>query len=228
MIFIEYNSEIDLKDKKIIGIDETGVGDFFGFVVSCAAIVPKKNLDKIIELGIKDSKQLSDSRILLLCEQIKNLVYYSINYLSPLEYNRLNEKLNANEIKMFSHLKALEKLQSLASNIDYVFIDQYSTLKSIEKYYKKMVLDTNEWELPKIKFDTLLSHKAENIDINVAVASVLARGMFLNLMKKQSKKFGVDLPLGAGPNVKEFAQNLFKNKDEDFKKTISKTHFKMF
>lgn len=45
-----------------IGVDETGVGDYFTPVVSVACFIPKNNIDEIINLGVKDSKKLNDKK----------------------------------------------------------------------------------------------------------------------------------------------------------------------
>lgn len=42
-----------------IGVDETGVGDYFSPVISVACYIPFKNIDRLIALGVADSKTLS-------------------------------------------------------------------------------------------------------------------------------------------------------------------------
>ncbi|HBE99254.1 MAG TPA: ribonuclease HIII, partial [Firmicutes bacterium] len=44
--------------------DEVGTGDFFGPVCVCAAYLEEKELPRIEELGITDSKKMNDGYIL--------------------------------------------------------------------------------------------------------------------------------------------------------------------
>lgn len=214
-----------LKDKKIIGIDETGVGDYFGPIVSCAAFIPLKNIENVKALGIKDSKKISDKKILKISDELSKLVYYSIHHLSPQGYNSLNKIYNSNELKMFSHLNAIQKLQERLE-IDYIFIDQYSTLNSIEKYYETF-MSKNWANLKPFKTKVLLSTKAEDIDLSVAVASVLARGYFLRYMRDMNEKYNIEFPLGAGKKVKEFVQEFNKKNSIDTLNKVAKMHFKI-
>ena len=53
-----------------IGVDETGVGDYFTPVVSVACFIPKNNIDEIINLGVKDSKKLNDKKIITIAKKL--------------------------------------------------------------------------------------------------------------------------------------------------------------
>ena len=46
-----------------IGTDESGKGDFFGPLVIAGVLVDEKNAQYFHELGIKDSKKLSDKKM---------------------------------------------------------------------------------------------------------------------------------------------------------------------
>lgn len=45
-----------------IGTDESGKGDFFGPLVIAGVLVDEKNAQHFLNLGIKDSKKLSDKK----------------------------------------------------------------------------------------------------------------------------------------------------------------------
>ena len=55
-----------------IGTDEVGVGDFFGPLVVAATYVTPENLNLIEKLGIKDSKKLTDTKILEIGPIVEN------------------------------------------------------------------------------------------------------------------------------------------------------------
>ncbi|KKB26642.1 Ribonuclease HIII [Mycoplasmopsis meleagridis] len=229
MKFIQFEPIYNLNTKKIIGIDETGVGDYFGFVVSCAAYVPINKLDWVNSLGVKDSKKLTDKKIKEIASLLAKEIYFSTHFFTTKEYNDLNQTLNANEIKMLLHLKTIEKLQNKIDKIDYIFIDQYSTFSSIVKYYEKFLEKENKekYQIAEIKHDVLLSNKAEDLNINVACASIIARALFLDLMAQKNKLYNVVFPFGAGEKVKLFASKLFENKDKNFVYEVAKIKFKM-
>ena len=50
--------------QNIIGTDEVGCGDYFGGIIVCASYVPNDKILHLTKLGIKDSKQISDSKIM--------------------------------------------------------------------------------------------------------------------------------------------------------------------
>ncbi len=50
----------DLARRSVVGSDETGTGDFFGPVTVAACYVRADQIELVQELGVKDSKQLTD------------------------------------------------------------------------------------------------------------------------------------------------------------------------
>jgi ribonuclease HII len=62
------------KYNNFIGVDETGVGDYFSPIISVACFVLPQNIDKLLELKVNDSKKLSDNYILQIAPEIKKLV----------------------------------------------------------------------------------------------------------------------------------------------------------
>ncbi|MBF2021267.1 MAG: ribonuclease HII [Hydrococcus sp. C42_A2020_068] len=75
----------------VAGVDEVGRGCLFGPVVAAAVVVPISAISRLIEIGVKDSKQLSAKRRLELSQQIKEFVpAYQVSYASVREIERLN------------------------------------------------------------------------------------------------------------------------------------------
>ena len=54
-----------------IGSDESGKGDYFGPLVICAVYVDERSLALFEALGVRDSKQLTDSQIHRLAQQVR-------------------------------------------------------------------------------------------------------------------------------------------------------------
>ncbi|BAW18365.1 ribonuclease HIII [Mycoplasmopsis bovigenitalium] len=227
MKFIEFNQElINIDNKNIVGIDEVGVGDYFGPLVASAVFVPLENKNTLKELGVTDSKKITDSKIRLLAPEIKKLTKYSTYCLKPSTFNSLSRFNNGNELKMFAHLGAFTNLK-IDEIIDFVLIDKYSTTNSIEKYYKKLTNPDFFAKFKQFESDVLLANKAESLSIEVACASVLARERFLIEMENMNKKFNEIFPFGASNSVKEFAANLFNRRHDIEPKDVCKLTFKM-
>ncbi|WP_406616990.1 ribonuclease HIII [Mycoplasmopsis adleri] len=231
MKFIEYNFSINLKEKNIIGIDEAGVGDYFGPLCSAAVLIPYQNVNKVVALGVKDSKKLTDKAVREIAEKLKSsgLIMYSIHHLTPKGYNSLNKKYNANVLKMFTHLNSFTNLEKKLTSYDYVFIDQYANKTSIEKYYEELIYANNWAKLTEINSEILLAHNAESVCPSVAAASVLARAEFLSLMDEMNEKYHIEFPFGSSKKVKEFAKKFFDkhNNDPNLINEVCKSSFKM-
>ena len=57
-----------------IGSDEVGTGDFFGPIVVTATFVSKENINYLMDLGVRDSKKITDDKILKIGKEIiKNI-----------------------------------------------------------------------------------------------------------------------------------------------------------
>ena len=74
------NSETTSDNKlfrNLIGTDEVGTGDFFGGIVVVACYVKAELINDIKKLGVRDSKELSDSKIMDIAPKIIIIVTYT-------------------------------------------------------------------------------------------------------------------------------------------------------
>ncbi|MBU4689599.1 ribonuclease HIII [Mycoplasma zalophidermidis] len=227
MNFIEFNSSLNVVDKRVIGVDEVGVGDYFGPLVSAAVLIPQENKEKLIKLGVIDSKKISDTKIKVLAPQIRKLCVYGVYVLSPKGFNNMSKMHNGNELKMFTHLSSIDKVLVKNNEYDFIFIDKYSTTNCIQKYYDKFMNSNFFVKFTTIKKDIILANKAEDISLEVACASILARETFLYKMEEMNQKYGIQFPFGASQKVKEFAKELFEKRSDIVITDICKTTFKM-
>lgn len=200
-----------------IGSDEVGTGDYFGPVVVTATYVNKDNISFLEELGVRDSKKLTDEKILKVVPLIiKKIPYETIIY-TNIEYNE-NKEFNMNKIKAILHNKALLKLMKKDNyNYDKVIIDQFCYPKNYYGYLKE---SSNVFR--KIDFTT----KAEDKCLSVACSSLISRYVFIKEMEKLSKKLGKTIPKGAGILVDEFGKEIVNKYGKDILKSIAKTNFK--
>ena len=94
-----------------IGTDESGKGDFFGPLVIAGVLVDEKNAELFKDLGIKDSKKLTDKKMLSLSVKIKQLAPHSIIMITNSKYNELYTKIgNLNRLLAWGHARAIENI----------------------------------------------------------------------------------------------------------------------
>ena len=203
-----------------IGSDEVGTGDYFGPIVVTASYVSKDKISYLEELGVRDSKKVTDEKIMKIApELIKNIPHQTI-ILTNEEYNKWQEKgYNMNKIKTILHNRViLGLLKQDNFMIDMVVIDQFTSPRSYYGYLK----DMNENVYRKITFTT----KAEDKCLSVGCSSIISRYIFLNEMEKLSKSIDKVLPLGASTVVDETGKDIVNKHGKDILNKIAKTNFK--
>jgi ribonuclease HII len=222
--FVEFTNGI-FDNKSIIGVDETGVGDYLTPLVACAAFVEFENIEKIKQLGVTDSKLMTDKKIIEVFPMLKDLVVFRVNHLTQKGYNNLNKYMNANELKMFLHIKSINHLElKLKVKSDMTIIDQFSTEASIVKYYESLVggkLTADSFVKP-----VMLLEKAESKHVSVAAASVIGRYHFLKMMEDQDEELDMKTPLGTNETVEKFAMDFVKTYGRKALYSLAKISFK--
>ena len=200
-----------------IGSDEVGTGDFFGPVCVVASFVEEKDLGRLSDLGVTDSKKMEDSHILEIGPALVKEFPYSSLSLSPLQYNALYKKgENLNSIKAKMHNRCLLNLKS-SFPFSHPCMDQFAEEGLYYSYLKgeKEVLEG-------IAFST----KGELAFPSVALASVLARYSFLRKMGKMREEYGFPFPLGASSLVQEAGKEFARIHGEKELEKVAKMNFK--
>lgn len=212
----------DLKDDRFkfistIGSDEVGTGDYFGPIVVTASYVDIKDKFKLEELGIKDSKKITDDKIRSIAPKIIKEIPHTTFILTPKEYN-VKGITNMNKIKAILHNKVLYSLVNKDS-YDYkqIVMDQFVYPK---KYFEHINDIPN-----KVTNITFTTH-AEDKCLSVAVSSIISRYIFLNEMDKLSDELGIPLYKGAGDNVDIQGLEIIKKYGFEKLKSIAKLNFK--
>lgn len=199
------------------GSDEVGTGDFFGPITVAAALVKESDIARLKELGIDDSKRLSDEKIKELGKILINEFVYSQVALDNEKYNELIDNgLNINEMKCKLHNQVLLNLKKKYPAVKNIFVDQFV---SEDKYYKYLS-DTKN-----VVRDITFKTKGESYFPCVAVASIIARYSFLSKMEKLSKKYKREIPFGASKKVTEFAQQFVNDFSKEELLKIVKKNF---
>ena len=204
-----------------IGSDEVGVGDFYLPMIVVAAYINAHQYQRLKELGITDSKKMSDTKIRELGPVLIKEFEYSKLTLTNEKYNEMVEKgENINSLKAKMHNRALNNLHNKYIDVIAIYVDQFV---SEEKYYSYLS-EKDEPILKGISFKT----KGESRFPSVALASVIARYSFLSEKDKLDAKYGLDFPFGAGKQADEFKKVLLDKVGPDEFDKLVKKNFKNY
>lgn len=200
-----------------IGSDEVGTGDYFGPIIVTATYVEKENIPFLEELEIRDSKKMTDEKILEVVPKIIKKIPYNSMILSNKEYNLNHDKYNMNKAKAILHNKVLLKTKNEHPNYEYIVVDQFAEKYVYFNYLKESV---------NVVRDITFLTKAEDQVLSVACASVISRYLFLKEYDKLSKELGFILPKGAGPIVDEVGLKIVEKFGKEKLNEIAKISFK--
>lgn len=203
-------------DISSVGSDEVGTGDYYGPIVVTASYVNKDDIPFLTELGVKDSKKLSDEQILKIVPKIIKRIKYKTIMLSNKEYNKnYGKDMNMNKIKAVLHNKVLTEMVK-NNEYDYIVVDQFEPESS---YYKHLS------EVPSpLKGITFIT-KAEDKCLSVACSSLISRYIFVKEIDKLGDKYGIFLPKGANYYVEDVGIKLVEKYGVNVLKEVAKLNF---
>lgn len=205
----------EFKGQQRIGIDESGKGDYFGPLVIAAVYVDAATEAELALMQVRDSKKISDGRILEMAPDIRLVCPHSVVAIGPQRYNELYAKIrNLNRLLAWGHARALENLLDqvpCTRAISDQFGDERLILNALQAKGRAIVLEQRP--------------KAES-DLAVAAASILARAEFLLRLKRLSNEVGTTLPKGASPAVELAARMVVKKHGRERLGSVAKLHFK--
>lgn len=209
-------SELFSAEKGHIGTDESGKGDYFGPLVVAGVFILDEQQKVLAELGVKDSKRLSDNRVREFADLIKRGYKHSLVVIGPEKYNELYSKLrNLNRILAWAHSRAIENLLE----------EVHCTLAVTDQFGDKVYV-LNALMKKGRNIELIQRPKAEE-DLAVAAASILARAEFLKRLYFLSQDIGINLPKGSPPFVVETGIELAKAHGVQVLDKVAKKHFKI-
>ena len=215
-LFQEDDKEIN-EPANYIGTDESGKGDFFGPLVVAGVLVDKTVISKLKDLGVRDSKTITDINIKRLALKIKSLLKnkYDIIPIKPEKYNELHSKMsNVNLIMGWAHAKVIENILN-SFEVEEAISDKFGN--------EKIILNALQKKGRQIKLHQVT--KAERYTA-VAAASILARDAVIKWFEINSKKLKIKIPKGASAEVENIARKVIENFGKDVLPKLVKMHFK--
>lgn len=203
-----------------VGSDEVGTGDYFGPIVVTATYVDKEKIQLINDLGVKDSKKLTDEKIKKIAPTLLKEIPYVTFTLNNEDYNKYqNMGYNMNKIKAILHNKVLYSITHKEEKYPYqkIVIDQFVYPR---KYFEHIMEATEK--VTDITFTT----KAESKCASVAAASIISRYIFLMKLEEMSKELGLVIPKGANDIVDETGSEIVEKFGIAKLNEIAKLNFK--
>lgn len=210
-------SEVDdsLNKTARIGIDESGKGDFFGPLCVAGVFAEDEGIAKLKEIGVRDSKTLSEKAIREIGNKIRNNFVHQIVKINPIKYNELIVQFgNLNRLLAWGHATTIEQLVE-KTNCRCVIIDQFADEKVVLTALKRKHLE----------LDLTQRHRGEE-DLVVAAASILARQAFVESLDKMEKEFDQEFPKGASQRTILFGRKFLRKHGREELKKVGKLHFK--
>lgn len=204
------------KSNGLIGVDESGKGSFYGPLVIAAVHVDTNTRKKLIDLGVRDSKDLEDYKIREYAQKIKEWCEFQVINIDSAAYNRGYKKKfgSLNKILGWGHAAALERVLKKV-NCKNALSDKFGKESDVENYLTEISSGIH------IEYKT----KAES-NIAVAAASILARDRFVRGIEDLSNKYGFKFPKGYNEdNVLELGKKFVNEYGEAELKEVAKTHF---
>jgi ribonuclease HII len=152
---------------KVAGVDDAGRGSIIGPLAIAGVLLHDKDLPKLIDLGVKDSKRLSPHRREQLASEIKEIALkYHVEMLSPAEIDRVVEtgkklhKLNRLEAQTMAKVITILKPEVAYVDASDVLADRF----------KQHIMENLTF-----KVQIISEHKADVKYPIVSAASILAK-----------------------------------------------------
>ncbi|HIH31761.1 TPA: ribonuclease HII [Candidatus Woesearchaeota archaeon] len=202
-------------------------------VIVCAAIAQDR-LSILKELGVKDSKLLTEKQREEIFKNIEHQLKYELTIIQPKDIDEaVNAKsYNLNWLEADKAADLLNKIDTkLDNDVSEVIVDCPSNNTNAYKNYLKQKVDNEEMKLT-------VEHKADLNHLIVGAASIIAKVTREKEIEKIKKKIKIDFGSGypSDPKTKEFLKKyysqyplIFRKSWEPYKSIVSsKSQTKLF
>jgi ribonuclease HIII len=202
---------------RIIGVDESGKGDFFGPLVVAGFLAGDEDLADLAVLGVRDSKKIADQKLLKIDEVLRKQYRHFVTVIMPEAYNRRYEQLrNLNLLLAEGHAVTIRGVLEQAP-ADMAISDKFGKDERLET-----ALSAIGCTLP---VRQIVGGEAIP---QVAAASIIARAEFLRQLRRLSDEIGVELPKGAAAHVDEAGRRVVAKHGAELLSRVAKTHFRNY
>ncbi len=204
-------------EQHVLGIDESGKGDFFGPLVIASLLADDRQLKRMADMGVRDGKLISLNKTLEIDDWLRDNYEHHVVVINPAEYNqRYREIKNLNKLLASGHAEAISHV-ARKHRVDLAVSDKFGKPELIEGELRRRKLDLNLKQIV----------RGEKI-LQVAAASILARARFIREMERLSAECGFELPRGASAQVDEAGRRLVRKLGPEVLENVAKQHFKNY
>ena len=195
----------------VLGIDEAGRGPMIGPLIIVGTVIDTKNEQSLLDLRVKDSKQLSPKQREELFHKIKRTVKaYKVVHVSPEEIDEAveSEETNLNWLEADHSAAIINELKP-----DKAILDCPSpNIKAYVAYVKKKLT---------VKCEIIAEHKADENYPIVSAASILAKVTRDQEIEAIKKKIGHNIGSGypADPITHAFVEKNYQKYPDIFRKS---------
>ena len=161
----------------IAGVDESGRGPVIGPMIMCVFYCDDKEIPKLKEIGVKDSKLLSDAQRRGIEPKLRKIGFWKKTVISSSEINeKMKKKVSLNELEAEKIGVMLNEIEFEKAFIDSPDADGKKFERRIRKYCKKGVLACENY--------------ADRKYLVVGAASIIAKNERENQVEKIAEKIG--------------------------------------
>jgi ribonuclease HII len=186
---------------KILGIDEAGRGCVIGPMVVAGVLVEKKELEKLKELGVKDSKRLSSEKRRGLIGKIKRLV---IDHQLVLHQPEEIDIVSLNELDLQTITELIKHFLP-----DQAIFDVPTHPNGVENFVQSVKLRVKK------EVELVGENKADEKYTVVSAASIIAKVERDHIVEQLRKEYG---DFGSGymsdPKTQQFLENWYRKQGE--------------
>ncbi|MFH1134170.1 MAG: ribonuclease HII [Nanoarchaeota archaeon] len=170
----------------ICGIDEAGRGPVLGPMVMAGVAIEEKDNYTLVQLGVKDSKQLTPRRRKALAKKIREMARWKLVVISPQEIDEAvrSKTSNLNWLEATTMARILHELKPDKAWIDCPSVNINAFQARLEK------------ELGGQEVELVLEHKADANFPIVGAASIIAKVARDQEIDRIEQRIG--LPIGSG------------------------------
>ncbi len=167
---------------KICGIDEAGRGPVIGPMVMAGAMTDEKGIQKLQELGVKDSKLLSPRQRERLFPKISEICSLKIVVIQPREIDEAvsSPTSNLNKLELIHTAVIINDLEPHQAIVDCPSTNTKSYAEELRLFLKNK------------KIEIIAEHKADLHFPIVSAASIIAKVTRDNEIEKIKKRIGIE------------------------------------
>ncbi len=180
LVPIDLHGNSQSHSKWIIGIDEAGRGSLVGELMVCSYAVKKGDITKLLDIGVRDSKQLTPFARQKLYYKLIEIGLFSIYAIKPRDLDKKNINL-LEEKAALADIKNLLKSIGGVNYVEEIIIDKFGELRFLKKILSELGF----------KGRLIVEEKADSRYAVVSAASIIAKVIRDRRVEVLKKIYGI-------------------------------------